>query len=109
MSYKKIDPRLIDLDELVMSCGLFTSDTELNNGYGCKSRSKHKSERGRCFSFDCPLANEADLSDLKKHDETLYEEYREYFKEALSNGASEEDLLPAQSGSYWMIQYYEKT
>lgn len=32
---------------------------------------------GRCFSFSCPLAPEADLQDLKEYDTDLYNEWKD--------------------------------
>ena len=60
MGYRKIEPVMEHMDNLVQSCGLFTSDTELNGGYGCLSKSKEKSESGTCYGYDCPLAYLAD-------------------------------------------------
>lgn len=46
MAYKKIKPVLIDIDDLANKCGLFVVASELNGGYGCKSKSKEKQEDG---------------------------------------------------------------
>jgi len=91
MGYRNIEPVLVDIWELSGSCGLFTGDTDLNNGYGCKSRSKDKEEAGKCYAWACPLGYTASLDDLKKHDMHLYNEYK--------NGGHD----PEQSD--WMIQY----
>jgi len=93
MGYRNIKPVLTNIWELSGCCGLFTGDTSLNNGYGCKSRSKEKDEVGCCYMWDCPLAYSASLEDLKKHDTYLYKEY-------LDSGDD-----PEQSD--WMIQYRE--
>lgn len=79
MGYKKIEPYLEYFENL--DCGLFTSKTELNNGYGCLLRSKYKSEPGKCYQWDCPLCSSADLTDLKKFDKSEYENWLEYVKE----------------------------
>lgn len=91
MGYRKIKPILTDIWELSGSCGLFTSDTDLNNGYGCRSRSKDKEEVGKCFAWACPLGYTTSLDDLKKHDIDLYHEY------------VDGDDDPEESD--WMIQY----
>jgi hypothetical protein len=75
--YKKIKPRLETIDEFISYCGLFTSETELNGGYGCKSKSVDKQEPGKCYAWDCPLAYVANLDDFKKHDKILYDEYKD--------------------------------
>ena len=74
--YKKITPCLIHIDDLARHCGLFC-DSELNNGYGCNSKSKEKAEPGQCFAWDCPIAYEADKKDFKKFDAVLYAEYKD--------------------------------
>jgi hypothetical protein len=38
--------------------------------FGCKIA-------GRCFSFSCPVAWQADLEDLKEYDQELYEQYKD--------------------------------
>ena len=88
MGYKNIQPNLLTIGNLSVTCGLFKADTKLNNGYGCESKSKLKSEVGKCYAFDCPLANLADVDDFKNHDADLYEEYK--------NG---------EENTRWMIQY----
>ena len=104
MGYRKIKPVLIHMNTLCQECGLFTSDTELNNGYGCTSKSKFKSDPGCCYDSDCPLAFTADLEDLKEHDTHLYEEYKfnlsEYNKDNF-------DLDPHDVGSEWVVQFLE--
>lgn len=94
MSYKNISPVLRTILDLATDCGLFTRDTELNNGYGCLSASKQKSEPGCCFNFDCPLAYTAGLDDLKQYDSDLYEEYKD------EPGSDDEC-------GEWVIQYRE--
>lgn len=93
MSYKVIEPVLTTIDDLSTECGLFhTGPNVKNGGYGCASRSKDKQEPGCCFAFDCPLAHQADLEDLKKHDDVLYEQYKD------EPGADE-------SCGDWVVQY----
>jgi hypothetical protein len=97
--FKKIEQELLQLDALANECGFFTSDTDRNNGYGCTLPDNipgfQKQEPGCCFGFDCPLAWEAHRDDLKKHDEGLYEEYKD------------EEYGPEECGSGWMIKYRE--
>ena len=98
MGYRNIEPVLQHFDKLAQECGLF-SDTELNNGYGCLSKSKDKSEPGCCFQSDCPLAYDASLEDLRKHDTHLYEEYKaDPGDVGLESGTIE---------SEWVMQYRE--
>ena len=75
MGYRNVKRVLISIYELSEDCGLFFSGNE-NNGYGCKSKSKDKAYPGCCYAFDCPLAFEADIEDLKKYDAGMYEEYK---------------------------------
>ena len=63
MGYRKITPYKDSIFNLAKTCGLFNPDTELNNGYGCRSRSKEKQEPGCCYAWDCPLASESDEMD----------------------------------------------
>jgi len=70
---------LIHLDDLVKCCGYFATTkyrdgTWKNNGYGCTHRGK-KGEPGKCFSFDCPVAVNADYEDMLKHDPELAKQY----------------------------------
>jgi hypothetical protein len=77
MGYKNIKPYVTTIDELCSGCGLFTSNTDLNNGYGCKSKSKYKTEIGKCYNWACPLGNVPDIEDLKKYDKDYYYEYKD--------------------------------
>ena len=85
MGYRKVEPYIEDIDSF--NCGLFDEDTELNNGYGCRSRSKMKSEPGKCYAWDCPLGYCPDLDDLEKLDEP---EYKFWKDEVLRHGHSVE-------------------
>jgi len=76
--------KIIHIDEMISVCGYFTSDTTVNNGYGCvhpDQESKGIDFRtnkihGKCYAFSCPLAHEADLQDMKELDNDLYEEWK---------------------------------
>jgi hypothetical protein len=50
----------LPLNELVERCGYFTSDTKVNNGYGCLHPENESREGGAkvgsCYSFSCPVA-----------------------------------------------------
>jgi hypothetical protein len=93
MSYRKIKPVLIDLDNLCQECGLFYVDNNVTKGGSCcSSKSKDKQESGCCYSWDCPLARNASIEDLKEHDPILYEEYKDNVEEECGN---------------WLIQYRE--
>ena len=60
MGYRKVTPYRESIFTLSQYCGLFNPDTDLNNGYGCRSTSKDKQEPGCCYAWDCPLASETD-------------------------------------------------
>ncbi len=98
MKFKKID-RLLDLNRLSDYCGFFCGTDGLNNGYGCSfpedGEGYEKQELGCCFGFDCPIAREADLDDLKKFDKQLYDEWKD------------SEYGPIAGGSDWMVQYRE--
>jgi len=98
MGYRKIEPVLVNIFNLCQYCGLFKS-IELNGGYGCQSRSKDKCEVGLCYDFDCPLAYEAGLEDMKEHDVDLYNEYKEE--------CDKKGMEPHDIGSDWVIQWRE--
>ena len=95
MGYKKIEPNLIPIETLIKGCGLFNEDIDSNDGAGCLSKSKNKQHPGRCSTFDCPLAYEANLEDMKEYDKDLYEEYKQ------------EEFDPIEMGAGWMVQYRE--
>lgn len=87
--------KIVHINELTDICGFFNSTTQVNNGYGCDhpnqietdiDQNTHK-EQGKCYSFSCPLANEADLSDLKEYDIYAYEEWKDEVGEPADNGA----------------------
>jgi hypothetical protein len=49
----------LPLAELVTRCGYFTSETPVNNGYGCwhpDQEERRGDGPGSCYSFSCPLA-----------------------------------------------------
>lgn len=77
--------RIIHIDNLVDICGFFTSETSVNNHYGCKHKDQEETdfchftgkEHGKCYSFSCPLARRADLEDMKNLDSELYEEWKD--------------------------------
>ncbi len=97
--FKKIEPKLLQLDSVSDECGFFCDTDGLNNGYGCSFpddwEGYEKQEPGCCFGFDCPVANEADLDDLKKFDSDLYHEYKDA------------KYGPIECGSDWMVMYRE--
>lgn len=102
MGYRNLEkPVLRHIDGLTSDCGLFTSATELNNGYGCMSKSKQKTSPGCCYDFDCPLAWTADLEDMKEYgeDDSVYLEWKEHFKET-GHG-------PEESGADYVVQFRE--
>ena len=48
----------VDIDMLCCSCGYFTADTEINNGYGCTHPKQEKDKGnlvGCCYASSCPL------------------------------------------------------
>jgi len=95
MAYRNIVPVLIDIDNLSGECGLFcTGDNIPNGGYGCASKFKNKQEPGCCNSWDCPLAYNATIDDLKKHDSILYEQYKD-------------DPWAHEDCGDWMVKYRE--
>lgn len=90
--------KIIHIDELVCKCGHFNSETNVNNGYGCNHPEQEEKEKdwdgniqGKCYSFSCPLASEADLEDMKKYDKDLYKEYKN------------EEYDPTESGAQYML------
>ena len=77
--------KIIHIDEMVEKCGFFTSNTNVNNSYGCKHPDQEeidedyetKKPHGKCYAWSCPLANEADLEDMKELDKDLYNEWKD--------------------------------
>ncbi len=102
MAYVKMPHQLIHIDSLAQECGLFTSKTNQNGGYGCKSRSKEKQEPGCCYVFDCPLAHPADIEDLREYDNDLYEQYKN--GDEITDWVIQHSELPkqeARNGNDW--------
>ncbi len=91
--------KIIHLDELVDICGYFTSNTSVNNGYGCKHKDQEEIDtcsyinkpHGKCYSWSCPLANEADLQDMKNHNMDLYNDWKD------------EKYDPSEMGGQYML------
>lgn len=54
--------KIITLNELTTKCNYFNSDTNLNNGFGCK-----KNESKTCHAYNCPVAHQLDFEDLKNY------------------------------------------
>ena len=87
---------IVDIDTLTGVCGYFTSQTDINSGYGCNHPDQesyedcHKDsegythysdelpqvEQGKCYSFSCPLAHSCDVKDLRKYDKEFAKEYK---------------------------------
>ena len=65
------------IDSVSAKCGFFTTDTTVNNAYGCThSEQEEKDEdsrtgkmHGKCYCFACPLGSEADEQDFTEHGE----------------------------------------
>ncbi len=87
MGYRKIEPRIVHIDELSNECGLSSDTVHPDNPYGCCSRSKLKEEPLRCFAFDCPLGPEADLEDMKSYDWELWEQWKDSRHGPIESGA----------------------
>lgn len=91
--------KIIHIDEMVEICGFFTTETTVNNGYGCKHPNQEETDvdfrtdkkHGKCYCWSCPLANEADLQDMKKLDQELYDDWKD------------EEYDPTEMGGEYMI------
>jgi hypothetical protein len=76
---------LITINDLARKCGYFNGETVVNNGYGCDNPSQEETDfddeankdQGKCYSWGCPLAYEADYEDIKRLDPDLAKEYAE--------------------------------
>lgn len=91
--------RIIGLEEMTAICGFFTTDTTVNNAYGCKHPEQEETdedfrtgkEHGKCYSFCCPLAYEANLEDMKELDKELYDDWKD------------EEYDPSEMGGEYMV------
>ena len=101
IEYKKIKPIIIHLDELVEDCSLFHDECEINNAYCCREMEKDYS--GACYGFDCPLANPADMKDLKELGRM--DIYKEYEKKCKESKIKEENFRPSDYGDSWLRQH----
>ncbi len=75
---------LIQIDNLMAECVYsYQDDSGINSGYNCNHLDQEEFETinnkkiGKCYSWSCPLAPQADLQDMKELDQDLYEEYKE--------------------------------
>ncbi len=100
MGYKKIAEVLMDFDTLAGACGLYAGDMK------CSSRSTMK-DGDECQRWNCPLAFEPSLEDLKRLNPILYNEYKEGKdeKEQLDRGVPEDQIVP--EGHNWVVQHSE--
>jgi len=82
--------RLITIDDLACRCGYYRQIEE-GDGYGCfhPLGDDHDNE-GHCRTYGCPVAIEADIEDLKRLDNYLYEEYK---GDARDDGGIESDWM----------------
>jgi hypothetical protein len=94
--------QVIILNDLATVCGYFTHG---DSGYCCLHplQKERENDEGKCFSFSCPIAYEADLASIRPLDLKLYEEVKREFTKDLERGAREEDCSPALYGGNWMI------
>jgi len=60
---KKRNP--IHIENLSDECGYFFGD------YECSHKSENKDEDGKCFSWDCPLGNQAEDEDFNEDTEYI--------------------------------------
>lgn len=75
---------IIHIDDLVARCGFFTSETSVNNHFGCTHPKQEEQEfcditgcdHGKCFSFSCPISHRANLESMQNVDKELYEEWK---------------------------------
>ncbi len=91
--------QLLPFESFAHECEYINSDNDIS--YSCN----HTENNGEnCIPGSCPLCRHASLKDLKKHDPGyLYLEYLEDFKEELSMGEAEDELLCADVGEEWVI------
>lgn len=89
--------QLIIINRLARICGYANHETDVNNGYGCNHIDcrdvvidENGKEQGRCYTFSCPIAHEADLEDLRNLDHDLYQEHK---GDALPDGTIEDDWM----------------
>lgn len=91
--------KILHIDELTDICGYFTTETTVNNCYGCTHPDQEETdidfrtgkEHGKCYSWACPLANEADLEDMKQLDPQLYNEWKG------------EEYCPTEMGAQYLV------
>jgi len=63
------------IDNVTEKCGYFTTETTVNNAYGCTHPEQEEQDEdfctgkmhGKCYCFSCPLGSEADEQDFKEH------------------------------------------
>ena len=62
--------KAVVFDEFAYVCQYFTSNTDLNNGYGC-THPEQTQTPGCCFCCSCPLGIEAEQADIDNPIETI--------------------------------------
>jgi hypothetical protein len=67
--------KVASFEEFAYVCPYFTSEHDVNNGYGCTHPGQEETdpdengiERGKCYSFSCPIGIEPDEEDFENPD-----------------------------------------
>jgi len=105
----KKSEKIIPLNDV--KCGkCFVGGTYLNGGYGCIFGDKD--DAFKCYSWNCPFAVSADLSDIRKLEPDSFNEIAECFglkpKDAIK--LTDEELQEYDTSTYtddYMRQFYE--
>jgi len=112
---KNIDIKVKKSDKIIslnnVECGkCFVGGTYLNGGYGCIFGDKD--DAFKCYSWNCPFAVSADLSDIRKLEPDSFNEIAEEFGLSPEDAIklSDEELQEYDTSTYtddYMKQYYE--
>lgn len=86
--------KIVSFDEFAYCCPFFTSETEVNNGYGCKHPAQEQREEnqavGSCYCWSCPLGIEAEAEDCGK-------------KEIDYDGITDQDIKDGEGNSQYLL------
>jgi len=94
---QKMNRKIASFDEFAYACPYFTSETDVNNGYGCThpkqeetDPDENKKEHGKCYCWSCPLGIEAEAEDADNEDIDLC-------------GITKEELAEAEGNSEYIL------
>ncbi len=114
--------KIASFDDFAYVCPYFTSNTNVNNGYGCTHQKQEETDidengkkQGKCYCWSCPLGIEAEAEDADDENIDLCGITKEELAEAEGNSeyilinvgpdATEDENKAWNMYEWWMNRY----